>query len=82
MKSLFKLLAVGGIGYVVARAMRPRPKREEDAMQADSIGGLSEVDPEPISQMVEAMDPEATEDAHREVRDQRERLPVRGRNIP
>lgn len=37
--------------------------------------GLSDVDPEPLTQFGEAIDPEATERAHEEIPAQRERLP-------
>lgn len=38
------------------------------------VRGIADVDPEQISQVVEAQDPDATEDAHRSVKDQREKL--------
>lgn len=44
--------------------------------------GLSQVDPEPLSQMTEALDPDATRAAHQNIPEQRERLPVRGKNVP
>ena len=44
--------------------------------------GLSEVDPEGITQFGEAVDPLATEAAHAEVADLRARLPRPGKNLP
>lgn len=44
--------------------------------------GISEVDPAGLTQMGEAIDPERTEAAHAEIPEQRERLPVRGKNVP
>jgi hypothetical protein len=43
--------------------------------------GISDVDPEPLMQMGEAVDPDATRAAHDDVVAQRERLPVRGKNL-
>ena len=50
----------------------------EDAVLVAASSGLSEVDPVGLTQMGEAVDPEAAEQAHSEVRDQRERLPGNG----
>lgn len=44
--------------------------------------GLSEVDPQPLIGMGEAVDPDAVQAAHRDVRAQRDRLPVPGKNLP
>ncbi|HEY0478417.1 MAG TPA: hypothetical protein VGD37_12920 [Kofleriaceae bacterium] len=44
--------------------------------------GISDVDPGPLMQMGEAVDPDATRAAHEDVVAQRERLPVRGKNLP
>jgi hypothetical protein len=46
------------------------------------IVGISEVDPEPLAGMGEGIDPDAVDEAHRSVREQRDRLPVTGKNIP
>ena len=46
------------------------------------VVGISDVDPQGLTQMGEAVDPEATEAAHESVGEQRARMPVRGRNIP
>ena len=53
------------------------------AIDADIIIGIAEIDPEPLTQVSgEGIDLDATETAHRAPRDQRERMPVRGKNIP
>jgi hypothetical protein len=44
--------------------------------------GISQVDPEPLTQMGEAVDPDAIRAAHREIPEQRERLPIPGKNVP
>jgi hypothetical protein len=45
--------------------------------------GISDVDPEPLTQIAgEAVDPEAVRTAHESIRDQRDRLPVPGKNVP
>lgn len=45
--------------------------------------GLSQVDPEPLAQVsAEAVDRDATRAAHQDIPEQRERLPVPGRNVP
>lgn len=47
------------------------------------IVGISEVDPEPLANVAgEGIDPDAVSEAHRSVQEQRERLPVSGKNIP
>jgi hypothetical protein len=43
---------------------------------------LSQVDPEPLSHMAEAIDPDATTAAHQDIPEQRERLAVPGKNLP
>lgn len=47
-----------------------------------AIIGISEVDPEPLAGMGEGIDPDAVDEAHRSVPEQRERLPVSGKNVP
>jgi hypothetical protein len=45
--------------------------------------GISHVDPEPLAQVsAEAVDRDATPAAHEDVIEQRERLPVPGKNLP
>ena len=46
------------------------------------IIGLADVDPQALTQMGEAIDPEMTKAAHEEIPEQRDRLPVRGKNVP
>jgi hypothetical protein len=47
------------------------------------IVGISEVDPEPLANVVgEGIDPDAVDEAHRSVQEQRERLPISGKNVP
>lgn len=46
------------------------------------IIGLADVDPQALTQMGEAIDPEMTKAAHEEIPDQRAKLPVRGKNVP
>lgn len=89
---MIKLLALSGIVYAAILVDRRRRQRmggdsmamspDVAVMDADVIIGIAEVDPEPLSQMIEAMDPEATEGAHRDVQEQRGRMPVGGKNVP
>lgn len=53
-----------------------------EAVTEAVIVGISDVDPVPLANMGEAMDPDAVDEAHRSVQEQRERLPVSGKNIP
>jgi hypothetical protein len=46
------------------------------------IVGLADVDPEPLAGMGEGIDPDAVEEAHRSVKEQREGLPISGKNVP
>jgi hypothetical protein len=46
------------------------------------IIGLADVDPQALTQMGEAIDPELTKAAHEEIPEQRDKLPVRGKNVP
>jgi hypothetical protein len=46
------------------------------------IIGLADVDPEALTQMGEAIDPDLTEAAHEEIPEQRGKLPVSGKNVP
>ena len=56
---------------------------ERGAGSAPGFTGIADVDPGPLTQVsAEAIDPEATEEAHEQPRRQRERLPVPGKNLP
>lgn len=44
--------------------------------------GISDVDPAPLLQMGEAVDPDAIQAAHETIIEQRERLPVEGETLP
>lgn len=60
------------------------PKVEDvtDAVEL-TIVGISEVEPEPLANMAgEGIDPDAVDEAHRSVQDQRDQLPVSGKNLP
>jgi hypothetical protein len=47
------------------------------------LQGIADVDPQPLTQVsAEAIDPDATRAAHEVIIEQRERLPMRGKNIP
>jgi hypothetical protein len=92
MRLMTKLLALSGIIYAAILVDRRRRRGSVNdsiamapdvaVMDAEVIIGIAEVDPEPLSQMVEAMDPEATENAHRDVQEQRDRMPTSGKNVP
>lgn len=56
--------------------------RDLEVVTEAVIIGISEVDPEGLAGMGEGIDPDAVDEAHRSVRDQRDRLPVTGKNIP
>lgn len=56
--------------------------RDLEVVTEAVIIGISEVDPEGLVGMGEGIDPDAVDEAHRSVRDQRDRLPVTGKNIP
>jgi hypothetical protein len=56
---------------------------ERGAGSAPAFTGISDVDPGPLTQIsAEAIDPDATEEAHEQIRRQRERLPIPGKNLP
>jgi hypothetical protein len=56
---------------------------DRGADSAPAFTGISDVDPGPLTQpSAEAIDPEATEEAHEQIRRQRERLPIPGKNLP
>ena len=95
MKFLFKLAVVSGIAYLTVRLLesqqasgagRATSKRSaggfaDAAQDADVVMGISDVDPVPLSGMGEAIDPEANADAHNEMKQQRGRMPARGKNM-
>jgi hypothetical protein len=57
--------------------------RDVEVVTEAVIVGISEVDPEPLANVAgEGIDPDAVDEAHRSVREQRERLPVSGKNVP
>jgi hypothetical protein len=65
----------------------PAPDGVEDAPPgADDAAlpvGISEVDPQPLTQISgEGIDPDATRAAHDEPRERRERLAIPGKNLP
>ncbi len=94
MRLLSKLIIAGGLFYLGARYGRPllrqlREKLEGEDFDDDDlvaeevvVVGIAAVDPEPLSTMGEAVDPDAIAAAHQEVPDQLEQLPVRGKNVP
>lgn len=53
-------------------------------IDAEIVGvGIADVDPGPLANPAgEAIDPDAVDEAHRSVREQRDRLPVAGKNLP
>jgi hypothetical protein len=90
MKILRLLMMVGGGVYLYRRFFGGQTLQAggmdapADTSVAPSAGsmrdvatrsGIADVDPQPLSQMVEAIDPDATEAAHTELRDLHDRLP-------
>jgi hypothetical protein len=56
---------------------------ERGAASAPAFTGISDVDPGPLTQVsAEAIDPDASEEAHEQIPRQRERLPMPGKNLP
>ena len=93
MKRMFKLFALAGAVYGVislVRHLRGRAETHHEvtppvrgaAIDPDTLVGISDVDPTGISQMVEAVDPDAIGAAHNAIEDQRDRMPVAGKNLP
>lgn len=96
MRTAIKLLILGsaiGAASMIGRrrtALDRSARREDEDTEADAdagdaplVAGISEVDPQPLTQIAgEGIDPDATRAAHDEPREQRERLPVHGRNLP
>jgi hypothetical protein len=56
--------------------------RKAEVVTDAAIVGISDVDPQPLATMGEGVDPDAVDEAHRSVKEQRERLPVSGKNVP
>lgn len=95
MNRIFKLFVLGSlIAYVGARLRRrtgasPHTEAAADfgvspssGADAPGFGGLSDVDPEPLTQFGEAIDPEAVRNAHAEPALLREQLAQPGKNLP
>ncbi len=75
-----RLDADGGLGAEAGAA----GVRAEAVTDAVIIGvGIAEVDPVPLANVAgEGIDPDAVDEAHRSVPEQRERLPVSGKTVP
>lgn len=71
-----RLDAEGGLGAAGLR--------DEIVTDAVIIGvGIADVDPVPLANVAgEGIDPDAVDEAHRSVTEQRDRLPVSGKNVP
>ncbi|HEX8114406.1 MAG TPA: hypothetical protein VF516_42040 [Kofleriaceae bacterium] len=87
MRTTTKLLGFGSaIGAAVMLGRRRRmtlQARSADPGDLQLPVGISEVDPQPLTQIsAEGIDPDATRAAHDEPREQRARLPVHGQNLP
>lgn len=93
MRLLSKLLVVGGLIYVGTLIARRFTQRADARMDEDDVGfdpvmeevvivGIADVDPEPLSTMGEAMDPDAVSAAHQAAPDRLGDLPGRGKNSP
>jgi hypothetical protein len=97
--TLPRLLLIGSVIYAVIALDARRRARARGRIGAGpaSLGlasdrgassvvvppGISEVDPQPLTQVAaEAIDPEATRAAHEAAAEQRDRLPVPGENLP
>jgi hypothetical protein len=92
MNRIFKLFAFGSlVAFVAARLRRrtgasahtaaPELQGRVDA-EAPAFRGISDVDPQPLTQFGEAVDPDALQAAHAEPALLRGQLPVHGKNIP
>ena len=92
MKLVTKLFAFAGLVAAVilgdrrsqrrAKQLGKAPSSRAGIEDAELISGLSDVDPQPLTTFGEAVDPDATSEAHVEPASHRDRLPVRGKNIP
>lgn len=81
MKRILKLIALGSVcTYAAARLLRrtSAPTHSEPP----ELWGMADVDPEPLTQFGEAVDPEAIRDAHARPALLHDRLPRRGKNLP
>lgn len=86
MRLISKALALGGLAYAGHRAYRHFSSRSrsgapiegdtqrDDAQDAELVG-ISAVDPEPLTTMGEAVDPDAVTNAHQDLPDQADKLP-------
>lgn len=79
-----KWLAVGTAMVAAERMMRRRRAlKSPPDLDADLAGrGISDVDPEGLMGMGEAVDADAVRHAHEDVVDQRAKLPEHGKNLP
>lgn len=92
MNRIFKLLGLVALAAYFGARLRRRssaPTHTDDSFgvspsteDAPGFGGLSAVDPEPLTQFGEAVDPEALRAAHAEPALLRGRLPLPGKNLP
>jgi hypothetical protein len=93
MRTATRLVIFGSaIGAAVMIGRRRRTQRSapsavdgaaSDAGDVPLPAGISEVDPQPLTQIsAEGIDPDATRAAHEAPRDQRERLAIPGKNLP
>jgi hypothetical protein len=76
------LLFALGVALITAGAVRRTVRRRlrgsdltEGARRSVLAGGLADVDPQPLTTMGEAVDPDGLRRAHTSVRDQRAKLP-------
>lgn len=86
------LFAIGPVVATAALLIRRARRRQRLVMAQVGVGpnptprpapGISDVDPEALANpAAEGIDIEATAHAHRAVRDQRDKLPIRGDNVP
>jgi hypothetical protein len=83
-----KLVVLGTtVGIAMMLDARRRARKtvidDHEDTQVIPLPGISEVDPQPLTQVAaEAIDPDATRTAHEAIVEQRDRLPVPGKNIP
>ena len=96
--TLGKKLLIGGAAIGAALLLASRRRQATGSRPAarspdssDATGrvvatsippGISDVDPQPLTYLTEAVDPDATRAAHEAISEQRERLPVPGKNLP
>ena len=95
MKIFSNLFLLGGVAAAAITIDRKLVRRRELAgagtvpssnagiVDAEILSaGIADVDPQGLVQMGEAVDPDAIEEAHESVGEQRARMPVRGRDVP